>query len=968
MISGARVNAWKTPSPSSKAVKFTSKVWPGIKCTLHRRAGRDNAIAVKDAMDKEFGKLDIRVSHGLVPLMDAKVFTLRTESRIPPRRRREFEHAAGVCSDAIPISVILYGPFHQAAGVGQFLSQRNIFLQHPGSFTKGHYYNPQEERKNFGPRGPGTNYVSNTPTRSAEEAEADLANLFDRMPNADNLPEAEPSATVKTLLLQHQKQALSFMLDHEDPAMEEDQIALWKMTTKPNGKKVWRSVVTDQESDKAPQAVRGGILADMMGLGKTLSVLALIASTTGQAASWAREADTERKRIPATLLICPLSVVSNWEEQVGTHLKKGSLRCYVYHGANRSSDRKTFAMQNVIITTYNIVSSELFGRGDRTRTGSPFSRFKFFRIVLDEAHMIREQSTFISRAACELAGSRHWALTGTPIQNRLDDLASLLRFLRVAPFEDTSNFTRYVLTPFKMANPDILMKLRLLVDSLTLRRTKDRINLPKRVDQVVKLTFSDEEKAIYDAYQKDGKNRLQAVSSQKDKLAGKGMAHVLRSILILRLLACSKVLLNEEDKEVLQGLSSSTAINVEEDKPAITTRTGYEMLKLCQETGSDMCASCGRQLRGKETVDETVLGFILPCYQLVCNDCVQQVSDEIESRTRDERLTCPMCSEFIKPELLKLTQEGLDDAEEQKAMLKANPRRTKLINPQDGDYQASTKTAALISALLDSRETNRANPTRDPIKSVVFSTWTSHLDLLEIELDSHDFTYVRLDGKMTRTKRAESLRAFREDLGVELILVSLGAGGLGLNLTAGSRVYMMEPQFNPAAEAQAIDRVHRLGQKQHVVCTRFIMEDSIEEAIQELQLKKATLAELSLGKGKVDRAEAARKKLESLVGDAGLVEFVEADMFLTEELVPLSFAKRKQAQLHSTYSSPIRCERASRWLSLMQVSVGQKGHQKKFGAMASGLVHFTICDVSAVGGTILASDTPNAYFLASMRS
>ena len=117
---------------------------------------------------------------------------------------------------------------------------------------------------------------------------------------------------------------------------------------------------------------------------------------------------------------------------------------------------------------------------------------------------------------------------------------------------------------------------------------------------------------------------------------------------------------------------------------------------------------------------------------------------------------------------------------------------------------------------------------------------------------------------MSRKNRNLSLDAFRDDPTVCVILISIMAGGLGLNLTTGSKVYVMEPQFNPAAEAQAVDRVHRLGQRREVFIYRFIMKDSFEEKMLVLQRKKQNLADLSMNRGKIDKAEAAKRKLDEL--------------------------------------------------------------------------------------------------------
>ena len=101
----------------------------------------------------------------------------------------------------------------------------------------------------------------------------------------------------------------------------------------------------------------------------------------------------------------------------------------------------------------------------------------------------------------------------------------------------------------------------------------------------------------------------------------------------------------------------------------------------------------------------------------------------------------------------------------------------------------------------------------------------------QLQVDDYEVNYVRLDGQMNRAKRTAALDAFRDDHSVTVIIISITAGGLGLNLTTGLKGYVMEPQFNSAAEAQATDRVHRLGQTREVYATRFIMRDSFEEKI-----------------------------------------------------------------------------------------------------------------------------------------
>lgn len=120
------------------------------------------------------------------------------------------------------------------------------------------------------------------------------------------------------------------------------------------------------------------------------------------------------------------------------------------------------------------------------------------------------------------------------------------------------------------------------------------------------------------------------------------------------------------------------------------------------------------------------------------------------------------------------------------------------------------------------------------------------MDLIGKAFDENNITWVRLDGTMNFLQRKAAIARFRDDPSVEVMIISIGAGGLGLNLTCAQKVYVMEPQFNPAAEAQAIDRVHRLGQKKTVTVTKYIMEDSFEHKIIDLQQKKTDLANLSM--------------------------------------------------------------------------------------------------------------------------
>jgi len=148
-------------------------------------------------------------------------------------------------------------------------------------------------------------------------------------------------------------------------------------------------------------------------------------------------------------------------------------------------------------------------------------------------------------------------------------------------------------------------------------------------------------------------------------------------------------------------------------------------------------------------------------------------------------------------------------------------------------------------------------------KIVVFSQWTSMLDKIEDALEDAAIGYDRLDGTMKREDRTRAMDALKFDPKCEVLLVSLRAGGVGLNLTAARRVYLMDPYWNPAVENQAVDRIHRLGQTRPVKTIKMIMEDSIETRLLEVQARKLELANVTLG-NPLSKAEVQARRLEEL--------------------------------------------------------------------------------------------------------
>jgi len=149
----------------------------------------------------------------------------------------------------------------------------------------------------------------------------------------------------------------------------------------------------------------------------------------------------------------------------------------------------------------------------------------------------------------------------------------------------------------------------------------------------------------------------------------------------------------------------------------------------------------------------------------------------------------------------------------------------------------SSKIEALVEALSDAAA--------DGHKALVFSQWTSLLDLVEPHLKTAGITWNRLDG--STTDRGSVVNEFQSDGGPSVMLLSLKAGGVGLNLTAADHVFLLDPWWNPAVEDQAADRTHRIGQDKPVFVYRLVAKDTVEERILLLQEKKRAVADAALG-------------------------------------------------------------------------------------------------------------------------
>jgi SWI/SNF-related matrix-associated actin-dependent regulator of chromatin subfamily A3 len=235
---------------------------------------------------------------------------------------------------------------------------------------------------------------------------------------------ADQPKAIRTKMLPYQLQGLKWMLQKENPIFpplnSKDVVQLWRRVDR-SPKTITNMATNFSLLDKLPDLASGGILADDMGLGKTIQVISLLLADS----VLKKQADPGVSA--ATLILAPLSVMSNWSTQIEKHVKdKYALRVSTYHGQKRFFiDSTTIAEHDVVITTYETMTSEYWGKNKKPsaipRKDGLFS-VTWRRLVLDEGHSIRNPAAMKSVAACNLLARSRWILTGTPIVNTLKDL------------------------------------------------------------------------------------------------------------------------------------------------------------------------------------------------------------------------------------------------------------------------------------------------------------------------------------------------------------------------------------------------------------------------------------------------------------------------------------------------------------------------------------------------------------------
>ncbi|KAF3930754.1 hypothetical protein ABW19_dt0210620 [Dactylella cylindrospora] len=769
----------------------------------------------------------------------------------------------------------------------------------------------EEREKLEASRGSMTPIKDEDEPQEGKELEQDqLDQLYKKAQSFDfDSPEAEPAETFAMDLRRYQKQALHWMLnkerDKKNEGQEESMHPLWEEYTWPlkdeNDKdlpavegqeKFYVNPYSGELSLKFPvqeQNCLGGILADEMGLGKTIQMLSLIHTNRNEPEP-ALASDSRTFSLPrlpknsdviepapyTTLVVAPMSLLSQWASEAEAASKPGTLKTIIYYGSDKSLDLRAQCSAanahnapNVIITSYGVVLSEFTqiansSTGSRGALGGLFS-VQFFRVILDEAHNIKNRQSKTAKACYELDAVHRWVLTGTPIVNRLEDLFSLVRFLRVEPWSNFAFWRTFITVPFE--SKDFLRALdvvQTVLEPLVMRRTKDMkqpdgtplVFLPPKTVIIEEIELSKAERAVYDFIylyvKRSFAENVEAGSVMKSYTT------IFAQILRLRQSCChptlvrkKEIVADEVEAEAAEAEAKGLTDNMDlqalidkftsQENEAEVNNYNAHVLQQIKEEAENECPICSN-----EPIEEMT---VTACFHMACKKCLLSLIEYAKSK--GEKPKCFSCREPISEkelyEVVKYESEGTGTG---LSAFREAPPEFSLRRLASG--KSSAKIDALISNL---KRLRREHP---GMKSVVFSQFTSFLDLIEPALARERMQFARFDGGMSQQQRAAVLEKFKTHSGSLVLLISLKAGGVGLNLTEAKRVFMMDPWWSFAVESQAIDRIHRMGQTEEVIVHRFIVKGSVEERmVHKIQERKKFIAS-SLGMMSAEEKRAQR--------------------------------------------------------------------------------------------------------------
>ncbi|CEP63032.1 translocase ULS1 LALA0_S07e00870g [Lachancea lanzarotensis] len=654
---------------------------------------------------------------------------------------------------------------------------------------------------------------------------------------------------------------------------------------------------------------KGGLLADDMGLGKTVQALALIVAN--------KSGDESCK---TNLIVAPVAVLRVWEAEVRTKVHKNTrLKVLIYGGSGGAKVQtyRSLLRHDVVLVSYQTLASELKKHWparltseseeptladvpdvkainslkERNEYWSPFfcDQSKFYRIILDEAQNIKNKKTQSSKACCALYSTYRWALSGTPVQNNIMELYSLIRFLRIPPYNREQRFRMDIGNPLgRVTNnydsydlKQATKKVQVLLRAVMLRRTKDSqidgkpiLELPEKFIKDEEQTLEGAELAFYTDLEQ--KNQKKAEKLMKNRAKG-NYSSILTLLLRLRQACChSELVLMGEYKSETSKVANGK--NFENDwlrlfelarrMPGIGKSTVIEGLEKMT------CPYCMEQME----LDSAVV--ITPCGHMLCDGCADQYFEEIRIQGNVRKIInsgyavpCLVCNRIVDDNEL-VTYKLYDHAVNQNLSVQGLKEEydVEMTNQKSRlrqGYKINFETVEPSVKILQCLDIVRnVLGTSEQEKVIVFSQFTTFFDLLQHfirkELGIH---FLRYDGSMNAQQRAAVIEEFYKNPNRRILLISMKAGNSGLTLTCANHVILVDPFWNPFVEEQAMDRCYRISQTREVQVHKLLVKNSVEDRILELQRKKRELVESAMSPDKIQEVNSlGRRELGFLFG------------------------------------------------------------------------------------------------------
>ncbi|KAJ2919706.1 hypothetical protein MD484_g704, partial [Candolleomyces efflorescens] len=425
---------------------------------------------------------------------------------------------------------------------------------------------------------------------------------------------------------------------------------------------------------------------------------------------------------------------------------------------------------------------------------------KWFRTVLDEAHTIKNVKTKGAIACCELESKYRWCLSGTPMQNNVSEIQSLFKFLRVKPYSDVTRFNVDIAKPINSGRGagSAMKRLQVILKSIMLRRRKEDSLNGK---SLIELPARDLEiiSCPFDPHEKTFYESLeQKMETVLDKLMANSNGGGNYMSVLLLLL------------RLRQACNHPLLVSKDFKKDAAEVIEPTPAKDAGETQDDDLIAAFGQ------------LGVTRKCQMCTA------VIDNSSAGTGEWKDHCASCVPLAK-----------------------EAKMAELERP------TSAKIRMMLKILRDIDENSNSEE-----KTIVFSQFTSMLDLIEPFLKEAGVKFVRYDGSMAPKEREVSLEKIKNNPAIKVILISFKAGSTGLNLTACNHVILVDMWWNPALEDQAFDRAHRFGQKRDVKIYKLKIDGTVEDRILELQAKKRALSQAALSGDKIKNM---RLRMEDLL-------------------------------------------------------------------------------------------------------